>query len=171
MSMAAGEYVSVSSQADSEAADIARERRELRDDRESELGELTSIYIKRGLDNALARRVAEQLMAHDALEAHTRDELGISDAIAARPVEAALTSAAAFAIGAAVPFLTALLMPSRNVALGIAVVSLASLAVLGAVGAKAGGATMVKAAIRVTFWGAFAMAVTAGIGILFGTRV
>ena len=171
MSMAAGEYVSVSSQADSEAADIARERRELRDDRESELGELTSIYIKRGLDNALARRVAEQLMAHDALEAHTRDELGISDAIAARPVEAALTSAAAFAIGAAVPFLTALLMPSRNVALGIAVVSLASLAVLGAVGAKAGGATMVKAAIRVTFWGAFAMAVTAGIGMLFGTRV
>jgi VIT1/CCC1 family predicted Fe2+/Mn2+ transporter len=171
MSMAAGEYVSVSSQADSEAADIARERRELRDDRESELGELTSIYIKRGLDNALARRVAEQLMAHDALEAHTRDELGISDAIAARPVEAALTSAASFAIGAAVPFLTALLMASRNVAVGIAVVSLVSLAVLGAVGAKAGGATMVKAAIRVTFWGAFAMAVTAGIGMLFGTRV
>jgi VIT1/CCC1 family predicted Fe2+/Mn2+ transporter len=171
MSMAAGEYVSVSSQADSEAADIARERRELRDDRESELGELTSIYIRRGLDNALARQVAEQLMAHDALGAHKRDELGISEATEARPVEAALTSAACFAIGAAVPFVTALVMPNRNVAMAVAIVSLVSLAVLGAIGAKAGGATMVKAAVRVTFWGALAMAVTAGIGIVFGTRV
>lgn len=171
MSMAAGEYVSVSSQADLEAADIARERRELHDDRASELRELTGIYVKRGLEEALARQVAEQLMAHDALEAHTRDELGISDTTAARPVEAALTSAASFAVGAAVPFITALVAPGRNVPVAIGVVSLVLLAVLGAISAKAGGATMMKAAIRVTFWGALAMAVTAGVGLLFGTRV
>jgi VIT1/CCC1 family predicted Fe2+/Mn2+ transporter len=171
MSMAAGEYVSVSSQSDSEAADIAREHRELRDDRESELRELTSIYVTRGLDEPLARKVAEQLMTRDALAAHTRDELGISDANSARPVQAALTSAASFAVGAAVPFVTALVTPRGQVAVYIAIVSLISLAVLGAIGAKAGGATMAKAAIRVTFWGAFAMAVTAGIGMLVGTRV
>jgi len=171
MSMAAGEYVSVSSQSDSEAADIARESRELLNDRESELRELTDIYVKRGLDEPLARKVAEQLMTYDALAAHTRDELGISDATAARPVEAALTSAASFAVGAAVPFLTALAAPRDQVAVPIAIVSLISLAVLGAIGAKAGGARMAKAAIRVTFWGAFAMAATAGIGLLVGTRV
>jgi vacuolar iron transporter family protein len=170
MSMAAGEYVSVSSQSDSEGADIERERRELRDNREFELRELTGIYVKRGLDQSLARQVAETLMVHNALEAHTRDELGISDATAARPVEAALTSAASFAVGASVPFLTALLAPRSDVAVAIAIVSLVSLAVLGAIGAKAGGATMAKAAIRVAFWGALAMAVTAAIGTLFGTR-
>jgi VIT1/CCC1 family predicted Fe2+/Mn2+ transporter len=171
MSMAAGEYVSVSSQSDSEAADIARERRELRDNPESELRELAGIYVKRGLDEPLARRVAEQLMVHNSLEAHTRDELGISDVTAARPVEAALTSAASFAVGASIPFLTALAAPRSDVVVAIAVVSLISLAVLGAIGAKAGGAAMAKAAIRVAFWGALAMAVTAGIGMLFGTRV
>jgi len=171
MSMAAGEYVSVSSQADLEAADIARERWELRNDPESETRELTSIYVKRGLDESLARQVAEQLMMGDSLAAHTRDELGISDATAARPVEAALTSAASFAVGAAIPFLTALATPRSDVAAVIAVVSLISLAILGGIGAKIGGATISKAAIRVTFWGALAMAVTAGIGMLFGTRV
>jgi VIT1/CCC1 family predicted Fe2+/Mn2+ transporter len=171
MSMAAGEYVSVSSQSDSEAADIARERRELRDNPESELRELAGIYVKRGLDEPLARQVAEQLMVHNSLEAHTRDELGISDVTAARPVEAALTSAASFAVGASVPFLTALATPRSDVVVAIAVVSLISLAALGAIGAKAGGAAMAKAAIRVAFWGALAMAVTAGIGMLFGTRV
>jgi len=171
MSMAAGEYVSVSSQSDSEAADIARERRELLNDRESELRELTGIYVKRGLDGPLARKVAEQLMSRDALAAHTRDELGISDATEARPVEAALTSAATFAVGAAVPFLTALVAPRGHVAVPIAILSLIALAVLGAIGAKAGGARMGKATIRVTFWGAFAMAATAGIGMLVGTRI
>jgi vacuolar iron transporter family protein len=170
MSMAAGEYVSVSSQSDSEAADIARERRELRDNREGELRELAGIYVERGLDEPLARQVAEKLMKHDALQAHTRDELGISDVTAARPVQAALTSAASFSVGAFVPLLTTLVSPRSDVAVAIAVVSLVSLAVLGAIGAKAGGATMAKAAIRVTFWGALAMAVTASIGMLFGTR-
>ena len=171
MSMAAGEYVSVSSQSDSEAADIARERRELRDDPESERSELAGIYARRGLDPAIARLVAEQLMAHDALAAHARDELGISDATAARPVEAALTSAASFAVGAALPFLTALVTQNGDVAPAIGIVALVSLAVLGAIGARAGGAPMLRAAVRVTFWGALAMAVTAGIGTLFGARV
>ncbi len=169
--MAAGEHVSVSAQSDSEAADVARERGELRDDRESELRELTGIYVKRGLDQQLARQVAEQLMMHDALAAHTRDELGISDATAARPVEAALTSAASFAVGASAPFLTALFTPRGDVAVAIAIVSLVSLGLLGAIGAKAGGATIAKAAIRVAFCGALAMAVAAGIGMLVGTRV
>lgn len=171
MSMAAGEYVSVSSQSDSEMADIARERRELREDPESEGQELAGIYVKRGLDRALARQVAEQLMAHDALAAHAQDELGISDTTAARPVEAALTSAGSFAVGAALPFFTALLTPTHDTAPAIGLVSLVSLAVLGAIGAKAGGAPIVKASVRVTFWGALAMAVTAGIGTLFGARV
>jgi len=171
MSMAAGEYVSVSSQSDSETADIARERQELRDAPEGEAHELAGIYVKRGLDPALARQVAEQLMAHDALAAHAHDELGISDTTAARPVEAALTSAASFAVGAALPFLTALLTPTVATAPAIGIVSLVSLAVLGAIGAKAGGAPMLKAAVRVTFWGALAMAVSAGIGTVFGTRI
>lgn len=171
MSMAAGEFVSVSSQSDSEAADIARERYALREDRDFELQELTDIYVERGLDQSLARTVAVQLTKHDALAAHARDELGISDATSARPVEAALASAASFAIGAAVPFLTALVTPRGAVVATIAIVSLIALAVLGAIGAKAGGAGMARAAIRVTFWGAFAMAVTAGVGLLVGTEM
>jgi VIT1/CCC1 family predicted Fe2+/Mn2+ transporter len=171
MSMAAGEYVSVSSQSDSEAADITRERRELRDEPESERRELAAIYLRRGLDQALARQVAEQLMTRDALAAHARDELGISGTTAARPVEAALTSAASFAIGAALPLVAALVVPGGAIAPAIGIVTLASLAVLGAIGAKMGGAPMLKAAVRVTFWGALAMAVTAGIGSWFGARV
>jgi VIT1/CCC1 family predicted Fe2+/Mn2+ transporter len=171
MSMAAGEYVSVSSQSDSEAADLARERRELRDAPEHEVHELAGIYESRGVDRRLARQVAEQLTARDALAAHAHDELGISGATAARPVEAALTSAAAFAVGAALPLLTALIVSGGNLAPAIGMVSLVALAVLGAIGAKAGGAPMRQAAIRVTFWGALAMAVTAGIGTLFGAHV
>jgi vacuolar iron transporter family protein len=171
MSMAAGEYVSVSSQSDSEHADLTRERNELAENHESELRELAGIYIRRGLDKALALKVSEQLMAHDALGAHARDELGISEMSTARPVQAALASAAAFSIGAALPLLTALVTPEKIVAPAVAIASLVFLAVLGAIGAKIGGAQMLKAAMRVTFWGAFAMAVTAGIGWLFGTRV
>jgi VIT1/CCC1 family predicted Fe2+/Mn2+ transporter len=171
MSMAAGEYVSVSSQADSEQADIAREKRELSDDRSGELRELAGIYIKRGLDPALARQVAEQLMARDALGAHARDELGILEETAARPVQAALASAASFAVGAVLPLLIALVTPIALVTAAVSIASLLFLALLGAVGAKTGGANMLKAAIRVTFWGALAMAVTAGIGAVFGARV
>jgi VIT1/CCC1 family predicted Fe2+/Mn2+ transporter len=171
MSMAAGEYVSVSSQSDSEQADLGRERRELSADREGELQELAGIYVKRGLDRSLAMQVAEQLMARDALAAHARDELGISDTTAARPVQAALASAAAFSVGAVLPLLMALLTPERFVVPAVSVASLAFLALLGAVGAKTGGASMGKAALRVTFWGALAMAVTAGIGAAFGTKV
>ena len=171
MSMAAGEYVSVSSQADLERADIGRERQELRDNRGGELRELAAIYVKRGLDEALALRVAEQLMARDALGAHARDELGISDATAARPVQAALASAAAFSIGAALPLLMALVTPGGFVVEAVAIASLLFLALLGVIGAKTGGANLLKAAIRVTFWGALAMVVTAGIGALFGTQV
>jgi len=171
MSMAAGEYVSVSSQADSERADITRERQELAEDHDSELRELAGIYVKRGLDNALALKVAEQLMAHDALGAHTRDELGISDTSTANPVQAALASAAAFSVGAALPLLTALVAPEKRVAGAVALTSLVFLALLGVAGAKIGNAGMLKAAVRVTFWGALAMAVTAGIGWLFGTQI
>jgi VIT1/CCC1 family predicted Fe2+/Mn2+ transporter len=171
MSMAAGEYVSVSSQADSETADIARERQELTDNHPGELRELAAIYVKRGLDPALATRVAEQLMAHDALGAHARDELGISATTAARPVQAALASAASFAVGAALPLLVALLTPEKFVAEAVAAASLLFLALLGVVGALMGGANAFKAAIRVTFWGALAMTVTAAIGALFGTQV
>ncbi|MBW4090412.1 MAG: VIT family protein [Proteobacteria bacterium] len=171
MSMAAGEYVSVSSQADSERADIARERTELSTNPDGEQRELAGIYVKRGLDATLARQVAEQLMAHDALGAHSRDELGISAATAARPIQAALASAAAFAVGAALPLGMALATPTGFVPWTVAVGSLVSLTVLGVVGAKAGGAGMLKAAIRVTFWGALAMAITAGIGAVFGTHV
>ena len=171
MSMAAGEYVSVSSQSDSERADIARERQELSDNREGELRELEAIYVKRGLTQALARQVAGQLMEHDALGAHARDELGISATTAARPVQAALTSAAAFAIGAALPLLMALATPIGFVVEVVAITSLLCLALLGVVGARIGGAHLLKAAIRVTFWGALAMAITAAIGALFGTQV
>jgi vacuolar iron transporter family protein len=171
MSMAAGEYVSVSSQSDSERADLGRERKELSEDREGELRELAVIYVKRGLDKALALQVAEQLMAHDALGAHARDELGISDATAARPVQAALASAASFSVGGALPLLMALATPTAYVIEAVAFASLLFLALLGAVGAKTGGANLLRAAIRVTFWGALAMGVTAGIGAIFGTQV
>jgi VIT1/CCC1 family predicted Fe2+/Mn2+ transporter len=171
MSMAAGEYVSVSSQADSEHADIARERRELADNHDEEVAELAGIYVRRGLDGALAREVAEQLMAHDALAAHSRDELGISEATAARPIQAALASAASFAVGAALPLVIAMAVPVGVVIAAVAVASLLFLALLGAIGARTGGAPMLTAAVRVTFWGALAMAMTAGIGAVFGTQV
>ncbi len=171
MSMSAGEYVSVSSQADSERADLVRERAELRDDPEGETRELAGVYVKRGLDRALALQVAKQLMAKDALAAHSRDELGISDATAARPVQAALASAAAFAVGALLPLGVAVVAPSSSIVIAVAIASLVFLALLGAVGARVGGAAIWTAALRVTFWGALAMAVTAGIGVLFGTRV
>jgi vacuolar iron transporter family protein len=168
MSMAAGEYVSVSSQSDTENADLARERRELANDPEFEKRELADIYISRGVERDLARQVAEQLMAKDALGAHARDELGISEITTAHPVQAALTSAATFSVGAA-PLALALVSPSRWIIMAVSVGSLVFLAALGAIGAKAGGASIAKPTIRVTFWGALAMAVTAGIGAIFGT--
>jgi VIT1/CCC1 family predicted Fe2+/Mn2+ transporter len=171
MSMAAGEYVSVSSQSDTEHADLARERKELGDDVEFEHEELAQIYVKRGLDVALARKVADQLMAKDALGAHARDELGISEITTARPVQAALTSAATFAVGAAMPLLMVVVSPIGVLIPVVTVASLGFLALLGAVGAKAGGADVWRGTARVTFWGALAMALTAGIGALFGTVV
>lgn len=171
MSMAAGEYVSVSSQADSEAADLARERRELADLPDQELAELTSIYVTRGLEPDLARQVALQLTATDALSAHARDELGISEHTSARPVQAALTSAATFAAGAAVPILAVVVAPFASLTVVVSALSLGLLAVLGAVGARAGGAGVWRPTFRVTFWGALAMAITAGIGRLFGAVV
>ena len=169
MSMAAGEYVSVSSQADTEKADLAKETRELREMPEAELEELTDIYVKRGLDHALASEVARQLTAHDALAAHARDELGISEVLAARPVQAALTSAATFAVGAALPLLAAVLSPLNVLIPVVSAASLVFLAVLGAIGARTGGAGGLRGAVRVAFWGAAAMALTAAIGHLFGT--
>ncbi len=169
--MAAGEYVSVSSQADTEQADIARERIELESDEEYEQEELASIYVDRGLDPLLARQVAEQLMAHDALAAHARDELGISDNLSARPVQAAFASAGTFAVGAAMPLLTVFLAPEGSVVPVVSGTSLVFLAALGVLAARAGGAPTMKAATRVTFWGALAMGLTAGIGALFGTIV
>jgi VIT1/CCC1 family predicted Fe2+/Mn2+ transporter len=169
MSMAAGEYVSVSSQSDTEKADIARETGELRDDPEAELSELTGIYVERGLTPKLARQVAMQLTAKNALGAHTRDELHLSEATAARPVQAALTSAATFAAGAALPMLTVVIVPERMIGVGVTIASLVFLALLGAVGAAVGGAGVAKAVVRVMFWGALAMAITAAIGKLFGT--
>jgi VIT1/CCC1 family predicted Fe2+/Mn2+ transporter len=172
MSMAAGEYVSVSSQADTEAADLARERGELAQAPEAEHAELAGIYRQRGLDAATAETVAAQLMAHDALGAHARDELSITHATTARPVQAALTSAATFTAGAALPLVTAALLPIGNrMILGVPLASLVFLAALGSVGARAGGAPVGKAMLRVTFWGALAMAITAGIGKLVGTAV
>ena len=169
MSMAAGEYVSVSSQSDTEQADLARERKELSEHAELELDELASIYVERGVDPALARRVAQQLMAKDALTAHARDELGISEITTARPVQAALTSAAMFSTGAALPLLMVVVSPAGALVPIVSAASLGFLALLGAIGARAGGANVLRATVRVTFWGAFAMALTAGIGRLFGT--
>jgi VIT1/CCC1 family predicted Fe2+/Mn2+ transporter len=168
MSMAAGEYVSVHSQADAERADIDLERQELKTDNASEHRELAAIYQGRGLDPALARQVADQLMAHDALGAHMRDELGISRQTRARPVQAALASAASFAIGAALPLAVATLSPARILTPMVGGASLVCLAVLGAVAARAGGAPMAIAAVRVTFWSALAMALTAAVGTIFG---
>jgi VIT1/CCC1 family predicted Fe2+/Mn2+ transporter len=170
MSMAAGEYVSVHSQADTEKAELKLERAELKADSKGEHRELAAIYVGRGLDPALAKQVAQQLMAHDALGAHARDELGISKTLTARPIQAALASAAAFAAGAAMPLLVTILVPSASLILTIAGTSLVFLAILGALAAYAGGAAMMTGAIRVTFWGAIAMAITAGAGALFGAK-
>jgi VIT1/CCC1 family predicted Fe2+/Mn2+ transporter len=171
MSMAAGEYVSVSSQSDTEQADLARERKELSESVGFEREELADIYVKRGVDPTLARQVAEQLMAKDALMAHARDELGISEITTARPVQAALTSAATFAVGAAMPLLMVLVSPASMLVPIVSAASLVFLALLGSIGARAGGANVLRATARVTFWGALAMALTAGIGKLFGTVV
>ena len=170
MSMAAGEYVSVSSQSDTERADLERERRELAADPEHEHAELAAIYRGRGLDAGTADAVATQLTAHDALGAHARDELGISEITTARPVQAALSSAATFAIGALLPLLVAVLVPAPAVMWAVGSSSLACLAVLGALAARAGGASVPVATLRVTFWGALAMGITAGIGALFGVQ-
>ena len=171
MSMSAGEYVSVSSQSDTEQADLARECKELSQDPKGELDELTEIYVKRGLDQSLARQVAQQLMGKDALTAHARDELGISETTAARPVQAALTSAATFSVGAAMPLLMVVVSPANVLVPVVSAASLGFLAILGAIGARAGGANVLRATARVTFWGALAIALTAGIGKLFGTVV
>jgi len=171
MSMAAGEYVSVSSQSDTEQADLARERRELASQPQVERDELAHIYVERGIDPVLANQVAEQLMAKDSLGAHARDELGISEGVIARPVQAALTSAATFAVGAALPLLMVLLVPRPALLAAVSVSSLGFLGLLGAVGARVGGARVGRATIRVTFWGALAMASTAAIGAMFGTVV
>lgn len=168
MSMAAGEYVSVSSQADTERADLNRERQELASGPKHEEAELAAIYVKRGLDADLASEVATQLMKHDALGAHARDELGISHTLAARPVQAALASAGTFAVGAALPLLVAVLCPASTVMLAVSGSSLVFLALLGSLAARAGGAPVISAAWRVTLWGALAMALTAGVGALFG---
>jgi VIT1/CCC1 family predicted Fe2+/Mn2+ transporter len=171
MSMAAGEYVSVSSQSDTEQADLARERAELKSQPRAELQELSQIYVKRGVHPDIALKVAEQLMAKDALGAHARDELGISEITTAQPVQAALTSAATFAIGAAMPLLMVIVSPLNLMIPMVSGASLAFLALLGAIGARAGGANVLRATVRVTFWGALALALTAGIGKLFGTVV
>lgn len=171
MSMAAGEYVSVSSQADTESADLARETKELAEQPEFELAELTGIYRARGLDEALARQVAEALTANDALAAHARDELGLAEMHRARPVQAALTSAATFAVGAGLPLLAALLLPLGSLAIGVSLAALVFLMLLGAVGARAGGAPIGRSVLRVAFWGVLAMAATYAIGSLFGTSV
>jgi VIT1/CCC1 family predicted Fe2+/Mn2+ transporter len=171
MSMAAGEYVSVSSQSDTEKADLDRERKELATEHQSEKDELSEIYVKRGLDPALARQVAQQLMEHDALGAHAREELGISDTSLARPVQAALASAASFAVGAAMPLVSILVTSTSNVIPVVVATSILVLAVLGGSGAYMGGAPVMKAALRVTFWGMLAMALTAAVGTLFGAAV
>jgi VIT1/CCC1 family predicted Fe2+/Mn2+ transporter len=168
MSMAAGEYVSVSSQADTESADLARERKELAADPEHEHEELAAIYVKRGLEPALAADVAAQLMKHDAIGAHARDELGISETLTSRPVQAALASASTFAVGALLPLVIVVLFPASTLVWAVSVGSLLFLALLGSLSARAGGASTAMAAARVTFWGAIAMALTAGVGALFG---
>ena len=171
MSMAAGEYVSVRSQADTEHAALELEKHEIATDNEGEHRELQQIYVKRGLDPVLARQVAEQLMAHDALDAHARDELGITETLSARPLQAAATSALSFALGAAMPVMAVLLGPERLLIPVVASLSILCLAGLGALGAKVGGAPVGPAAFRVTFWGAAAMAATAAVGTLFGAQV
>jgi VIT1/CCC1 family predicted Fe2+/Mn2+ transporter len=171
MSMAAGEYVSVSSQSDSERADLDRERKELAADPEHEHAEMTAIYVARGLDATLASQVATQLMSHDALGAHARDELGISDLSTPRPVQAALASAASFAVGAALPLLLALLVPEAILIWAVSAGSLLFLAILGTLAARTGGSSVLAAAWRVSFWGALAMAATAGVGALFHVTV
>ena len=171
MSMAAGEYVSVSSQSDTEQADLARERGELAGDIATEVNELAGIYVERGVDPATAQVVARQLMAKDALAAHARDELGISRMTTARPIQAAFTSAATFTTGAALPLAIIFIVPGRWLAPGEAIGSLLFLALLGGIGARAGGAPIWKATLRVTFWGALAMALTAGIGLIVGTAI
>jgi VIT1/CCC1 family predicted Fe2+/Mn2+ transporter len=171
LSMAAGEYVSVSSQADTERADLARERRELATEPEAERTELAQIYVGRGLSQDLALQVADQLMAHDALGAHARDELGIHEMTRARPIQAAVASAASFAVGAALPAILAAVLPPAVLTPGVVVSTLALLLVLGATAARLGGAPIARGALRVAFWGAVAMACTAGVGRLFGTVV
>ncbi|WP_427914955.1 VIT1/CCC1 transporter family protein [Ramlibacter sp. MMS24-I3-19] len=171
MSMAAGEYVSVSSQSDTEAADLERERSELRAQPAAELQELAGIYAARGVDPELAAKVAAQLMAHDALESHARDELGISHATRARPVQAAFASAGSFTAGAIVPLLVAWLLPGPAMTTAVTVISLALLVLLGGIAARAGGASAASGAARVGFWGALAMALTYGVGVLFGAAV
>jgi VIT1/CCC1 family predicted Fe2+/Mn2+ transporter len=171
MSMAAGEYVSVHSQADTENADLALERAELKADDKGEHKELAAIYVARGLKPMLAKEVADQLMVHDALGAHARDELGISEALRARPIQAALASAGSFAVGAILPLVVSLLAPAAGLIPLVAGTSLVFLALLGGLAARTGGAGVTIGAIRVTFWGALAMAVTAGVGALFGTVV
>ncbi|SHM00628.1 VIT1/CCC1 transporter family protein [Vreelandella subglaciescola] len=168
MSMAAGEYVSVSSQSDTEKADLAIEKRSLEQDFESEKEELALIYEGRGLESALAKQVAEQLMAHDALGAHARDEIGISESVSAQPVQAAFSSAVTFTVGAALPLVAAWFVPGSQLISVVAVSSLVFLALLGGIAASAGGASIAIGAIRVTFWGALAMALTAGVGRIFG---
>lgn len=171
MSMAAGEYVSVSSQSDTEAADLAREKEELVKDIDHEHDELAQIYQGRGLDAELAKEVARQLMLHDALGSHARDELGINEKFSARPVQAALASALTFAVGAALPLSLVLISPLDELLLWVSITSLLCLAILGGLAAQVGGANMLKGAIRVIFWGAFAMGLTAGIGSLFGVAI
>jgi VIT1/CCC1 family predicted Fe2+/Mn2+ transporter len=171
MSMAAGEYVSVHSQADTEKAELETERAELEADEKGEHRELTAIYVSRGLDPSLAKQVADQLMAHDALGAHARDELGITETLRARPIQAALASATSFAAGAAMPLLVTVIAPGTRLIPFVAGASLVFLALLGGVAARVGGAGVLRGAVRVTFWGALAMALTAGVGALFGTAV
>ncbi|MBT9096389.1 VIT family protein [Methylovulum psychrotolerans] len=169
MSMAAGEYVSVSSQADTERADLGRERQELATDAEAELKELAAIYVERGLEPPLAQQVAEQLTAHNALATHARDELGISDNLSAKPVQAAFASAATFAVGAALPLVTVLVVPAALLVPVVSGGALVFLTLLGIVAARVGGAPVLKSAARVVFWGALALGLTAGVGALFGT--
>jgi vacuolar iron transporter family protein len=171
MSMAAGEYVSVHSQADTEQADLTLERAELNADDKGERRELAAIYVGRGLDPALAKQVADQLMAHDAIGAHARDELGISEPLRARPIQAALASAGSFAVGAAMPLIVTALSREASLIVSVSGTSLLFLALLGALAARAGGAGMMPGAMRVTFWGALAMGITGGVGALFGTVV
>ncbi len=169
MSMAAGEYVSVSSQADTEHADLEREKSELENDTENERAELANIYVKRGLTKELAKEVSAQLMAHDALGAHARDELGITTALSARPIQAAFSSAGSFTVGAALPILAVWFSPVSAQVPVVVGASIASLALMGAVAARIGGSGIVKSVLRVTFWGALAMGITAAVGALFGT--